>query len=54
MENKIKCEVKNCVYHTTQNHCTADCITVGNPTACKCGETACETFRMNDNKTMNG
>ena len=29
MENKIKCEVKNCVYHTTQNHCTADCITVG-------------------------
>ncbi len=48
-DNKIKCEVKNCVYHTKQGECTAKCITVGNSSACACGETACTTFELNSN-----
>ncbi|MBO5934918.1 MAG: DUF1540 domain-containing protein [Clostridia bacterium] len=48
MENKIRCEVKNCIYHTKQDHCTASCIEVGNKNACKCGETVCNTFELND------
>ncbi|MGN0528222.1 MAG: DUF1540 domain-containing protein [Eubacterium sp.] len=47
MNNEIKgisCEVKNCVYHDMSNACTAGHITVGNKSATKTAETACETF----------
>ncbi len=37
----IKCDVKNCVYHDCDTHCTANCIAVahGNTEAC------CDTFK---------
>lgn len=37
----IKCEVKNCVYHDCDTHCTANQIAVGNSGA----EAACDTFK---------
>lgn len=50
MNNKeikhIRCEVTNCMYHTKDSHCTAGEITVGTKNACCCGETACETFKL--------
>lgn len=45
----ISCEVKNCVYHDMSNTCTAGHITVGNKSATKTAETACETFECCDN-----
>ena len=47
--NKIKCEVKNCVYHEGKDTCTANCIEVGTCNACVCGETVCATFQLNEN-----
>lgn len=45
----ITCFAKNCVYHKGQTACTAGTIEVGNSSACKCGETQCSTFKLNDN-----
>lgn len=45
----ITCFAKNCVYHKGTTACTAGTIEVGNSTACKCGETQCSTFRLNEN-----
>ena len=47
--NEITCHAKNCVYHKGTTSCTAGTIEVGNSTACKCGETQCSTFKLNDN-----
>lgn len=49
--NEITCFAKNCVYHKGATSCTAGTIEVGNSTACKCGETQCSTFKLNDNAT---
>ena len=45
----ITCFAKNCVYHKGNTACTAGTIEVGNSTACKCGETQCSTFTLNEN-----
>ena len=41
----IKCEVKNCTYHTDSDHCKAGAIQVGYCNSCEKGETACTTFK---------
>ena len=41
----IKCEVKNCTYHTDGDHCQAGNIQVGYCSSCEKGETACTTFK---------
>ncbi|MBO5230240.1 MAG: DUF1540 domain-containing protein [Clostridia bacterium] len=46
--NEITCFAKNCVYHKGDTACTAGSIEVGNSSACKCGETQCSTFKLND------
>ena len=38
----IKCDVKNCVYHDCDTHCTAHQIAVGNTLATNA---ACDTFK---------
>ena len=38
----IKCDVRNCVYHDCDTHCTAEQIAVGNNTA---NSAACDTFK---------
>ena len=40
----IKCDAKNCVYHSESNYCTADGIKVGYTDAHNCCDTACTTF----------
>ena len=40
----IRCECVNCKYHTREDSCRADSITVGSRDAVRCGETCCETF----------
>ncbi|MBQ8077197.1 MAG: DUF1540 domain-containing protein [Eubacterium sp.] len=45
----ISCEVKNCVYHSKGDDCTAKQIKVGNPLAMHESETKCETFECCDN-----
>ena len=47
----ITCFAKNCVYHKGNTSCTAGTIEVGNSSACKCGETQCSTFKLNENAT---
>ncbi|MBR4073308.1 MAG: DUF1540 domain-containing protein [Clostridia bacterium] len=42
----ISCSVKNCVYHTKEDTCSAGKIHVGNMTACTTGETFCDTFEV--------
>lgn len=37
----IKCDVKNCVYHDCDTHCTANMIAVGKSGA----EASCDTFK---------
>ncbi|MBR3595627.1 MAG: DUF1540 domain-containing protein [Clostridia bacterium] len=46
--SNICCDVKNCVYHTTDCKCTADSIKVSNKNACSCAETSCATFKLNE------
>lgn len=51
MNNKneeITCFVKNCAYHKGETTCSAAGIEVGNSSACRCGETQCSTFKLND------
>jgi hypothetical protein len=38
----IKCDVKSCVYHDSDTHCTAGQIAVGNSLAMNA---ACDTFK---------
>ena len=49
-ENHIKCDVKNCAYHTASDCCSASTIHVQSCTSadqcCNCDETACSTFRQ--------
>ena len=44
----IRCDVKNCTYHTTADCCSAGAIHVQSCTSadhcCNCNETACSTF----------
>ena len=49
--SEITCFAKNCIYHKGETACTAGSIEVGNSSACKCGETQCSTFKLNDNAT---
>lgn len=49
--NEITCFAKNCVYHKGDTACTAGSIEVGNSSACKCGETQCSTFKLNNDAT---
>ena len=49
--SEITCFAKNCVHHKGETSCTATHIEVGNSTACKCGETQCSTFKLNDSAT---
>ncbi|HOA33698.1 MAG TPA: DUF1540 domain-containing protein [Clostridiales bacterium] len=44
--NNIKCEVKNCVYQTPEQRCTAGEIEIGTRNAKDCSETACITFEL--------
>ncbi|MBQ8533115.1 MAG: DUF1540 domain-containing protein [Clostridia bacterium] len=41
----IDCTVKNCVYHTENDACSAGKIKVGNGSASCVGDTCCDTFR---------
>ena len=38
----IRCDVKNCVYHDCDTHCTASQIAVGNSTK---ADACCDTFK---------
>ena len=40
----VGCEVVTCKYHSKDNCCCAESITVGSPHAVKKGETFCSTF----------
>ncbi|MEE0898502.1 MAG: DUF1540 domain-containing protein [Acutalibacteraceae bacterium] len=42
----ISCTVKNCVYHTENNACSAGQIHVGDGPADSAKETCCDTFKM--------
>lgn len=41
----ICCDVKNCVYHDCDTHCTATQIAVGPSNAKSSSDTACATFK---------
>lgn len=41
----ISCNVKNCVYHDCDTHCTAHEIAVGPSSATSSSETLCATFK---------
>ena len=41
----IKCDVKNCMYHDCETHCTAGQISVGPCNATCCTDTVCATFK---------
>ncbi|MBE6633916.1 MAG: DUF1540 domain-containing protein [Ruminococcaceae bacterium] len=41
----IKCDVKNCYYHTADVYCTAEQISVGPSNADTSGDTLCATFK---------
>ena len=47
--NHIRCDVKNCAYHTENDCCHADTIHVQSCTSTDCcnsqDDTACKTFR---------
>ncbi len=42
----VLCDVKNCVYHDGENHCTAERINVGPSYATSCTDTVCATFKQ--------
>ncbi len=43
--NGIKCEVKDCTFHTTNDCCEAGQIVVGSKDATCSSQTSCNTFR---------
>ena len=44
----VKCDVKNCVYHSGDKYCTAKCIAVGPQSAQTSADTICSTFKQKD------
>ncbi|MCL2212707.1 MAG: DUF1540 domain-containing protein [Oscillospiraceae bacterium] len=42
----IVCDVRNCIHHDGQNHCTAEQISIGPSYATSCTDTVCATFRQ--------
>ena len=44
----IHCDVKNCVYHNGESHCTAEVISVIPHSATSSDETACGTFQQRE------
>ena len=40
----VSCDVKNCIYHSEYDQCTADRIAVGPSYASSCSDTVCATF----------
>ena len=44
----IKCDVKNCVYHSGKNECCAGCISVGPQSAKSSTDTVCVTFKAKE------
>lgn len=42
----VVCDVKNCVWHDGQSHCSAGQIAVGPSYATSCADTVCATFRQ--------
>lgn len=44
---KIKCDVKNCVYHYDDFYCSAKTINVGPSYATSSTDTVCATFKQN-------
>ena len=42
----VKCDVKNCVYHSGDKYCTAKCIAVGPQSAQTSADTICSTFKQ--------
>ena len=44
----VKCDVKNCVYHSGEKHCTAKCIAVGPQSTQTSADTICATFKQKD------
>ena len=45
----IKCDVKNCVYHSGDTYCTAKQIAVGPHHAETSADTICATFKQKEN-----
>lgn len=45
----IKCDVRNCHYHSGECYCTAEQIAVGPSSADCSGETLCVTFKPKEN-----
>lgn len=41
----IRCDVKNCHYHSGECYCTANCIAVGPTSAQTSADTVCATFK---------
>ena len=41
----IRCDVKNCMYHDCDTHCTAKQIAVGPCNATSSADTVCATFK---------
>lgn len=43
----VKCFVRHCYFHdNASDHCTASVINIKGESACCCGETLCDTFKM--------
>ena len=42
----VKCDVKNCMYHSGDKYCTAQCIAVGPHSAKTSADTICATFKQ--------
>ena len=50
-ENKIiRCDVCNCTYHDSSDHCSAQEISVGPGSANSSNDTVCNTFKCKDCK----
>ncbi|MBQ8389329.1 MAG: DUF1540 domain-containing protein [Clostridia bacterium] len=45
----ISCDVRNCVYHVGDCHCTATKISVGPSSANTSADTICATFKQKEN-----
>lgn len=45
----ISCDVKSCVYHDSETHCTANSIVVGPTFAASSNDTVCATFKPKEN-----
>ncbi len=50
----VCCDVKNCIHHDGESACTAKEITVGPSYASSSSDTACATFKPNDDLSARG